>query len=166
MNLREDKHWSYGSRSLILGAKNQRPFLVYALVQTDKTKESFLEVKKEVNEYVSTRLATEDELNKVKLNNTLNLAGTWETMGSVGGSLSEMITYNLPEDYFQTYSGRIKNLSLDQIQSTAKETLEPDNLVWVVVGDKEKIEAGLRELGYDIMFLDSDGKLVDQVGLN
>ena len=166
MNLREDKHWSYGSRSLILGAKNQRPFLVYALVQTDKTKESFLEVKKEVNEYVSTRLATEDELNKVKLNNTLNLAGTWETMGSVGGSLSEMITYNLPEDYFQTYSGRIKNLSLDQIQLTAKGTLEPDNLVWVVVGDKEKIEAGLRELGYDIMFLDSDGKLVDQVGLN
>jgi zinc protease len=44
--------------------------------------------------------------------------------------------------------------------------LEPDNLVWVVVGDKEKIEAGLRELGYDIMLLDSDGKLLDQVGMN
>ena len=166
MNLREDKHWSYGSRSLILGAKNQRPFMVYALVQTDKTKESFLEVKKEVNEYVSTRLATEDELNKVKLNNTLSLAGSWETIGAVGGSLSEMITYNLPEDYFQTYSGRVKNLSLDQIHSTAKELLEPDNLVWVVVGDKEKIEAGLRELGYDIVLLDSDGKLLDQVGMN
>jgi len=166
MNLREDKHWSYGSRSLILGAKNQRPFMVYALVQTDKTKESLLEVKKEVSEYVSTRPATDDELNKVKLNNTLSLAGQWETIGAVGGSLSEMVIYNLPQDYFETYSQRIKNLSLDQIQSTAKETLEPGNLVWVVVGDKEKIEPGLRELGYDIMHLDSDGKLLDQVGMN
>jgi zinc protease len=48
MNLREDKHWSYGSRSLVLGAKKQRPFFAYALVQTDKTKESFIEVKKEI----------------------------------------------------------------------------------------------------------------------
>ena len=28
MNLREDKHWSYGARSLLLGARGQRPFLV------------------------------------------------------------------------------------------------------------------------------------------
>lgn len=165
MNLREDKHWSYGSRSLILGAKKQRPFLVYALVQTDKTKESMLEVQKEVSEYVSSKPATENELNKVKLNNTLSLAGTWETMGAVGGSLSEMIVYNLPQNYFETYSERVKGLTLDQIRSTAKELLYPDNLVWVVVGDKEKIESGLKELGYDIILLDSDGKLLTQVGM-
>jgi zinc protease len=166
MNLREDKHWSYGSRSLILGAKKQRPFLAYALVQTDKTKESIVEVKKEISEYLTTRPATEEELTKVKLNNTLSLAGTWETMGAVGGSLSEMIIYDLPQDYFETYSSRIKNLSLDQIHTTANNFLKPDNLVWVVVGDREKIEDGIRELGYDIILLDGDGKLVDQVGMN
>jgi len=165
MNLREDKHWSYGSGSFIFGTKNQRPFMVYALIQTDKTKESFLEVKKEVSEYITTKPATEDELNKIKLNNTLSLAGTWETMGAVGGSLSEMVTYNLPENYFETYSGRVKNLSLDQIHTTANEILNPDNLIWVIVGDKSKIESGLRELGFDIMFLDGDGKLINQVGL-
>jgi zinc protease len=166
MNLREDKHWSYGSRSLILGAKNQRPFLVYALVQTDKTKESMQEIQKEVSQYVGDNPATDDELQKVKLNNTLSLAGNWETMGAVSGSLSEMIIYNLPEDYFETYSQRVKNLSLDQIHSTAKDLLEPDNLVWIVVGDKSKVESGLKELGYNIMHLDSDGKLIDQVGMN
>lgn len=166
MNLREDKHWSYGSGSFIWGAKKQRPFLAYALVQTDKTKESIVEVKKELSEYVTKKPATEDELNKVKLNNTLSLAGTWETMGAVSGSLGEMIIYDLPQDYFETYSSRIKNLSLDQIHTTANNLLKPANLLWVVVGDKEKIEAGIRELGYDIILLDGDGKLVDQVGMN
>jgi zinc protease len=166
MNLREDKHWSYGSRSLVLGAKKQRPFLAYALVQTDKTKESIIEVRKEVSEYVTAKPATEDELNKVKLNNTLSLAGTWETIGSVGGSLSEMIVYDLPQDYFETYSSRVKNLTLDQIHKTANDLLKPDNLLWIVVSDKEKIEASIRELGYDIILLDGDGQLVDQVGMN
>ncbi|HMJ92370.1 MAG TPA: pitrilysin family protein, partial [Candidatus Acidoferrum sp.] len=44
MNLREDKHWSYGVRSMIAGAKAQRPFLTVAPVQTDKTKESLVEI--------------------------------------------------------------------------------------------------------------------------
>ena len=166
MNLREDKHWSYGSRSLILGAKKQRPFFAYALVQTDKTKESFIEVKKEITEYATTRPATDDELNKVKLNNTLSLAGSWETMGAVSGSLSEMVIYDLQENYFETYSQRIKNLSLEEIHSTAKDLINPGNLVWVIVGDKEKTEPGLRELGYDIMNIDSDGKIIGQVGMN
>ena len=27
MNLREDKHWSYGARTMLLGAQGQRPWL-------------------------------------------------------------------------------------------------------------------------------------------
>jgi zinc protease len=43
--------------------------------------------------------------------------------------------------------------------SPAQETVRPDHLVWVVVGDRSKIEAGLRELNWgEIRFLDADGK--------
>ena len=42
MNLREDKHWAYGAGSFLWGARAQRPFIVYAPVQTDKTKESLM----------------------------------------------------------------------------------------------------------------------------
>jgi len=48
MNLREDKHWSYGASTFIMGTTAQRPFIVYAPVQTDKTKESMFEIKKEL----------------------------------------------------------------------------------------------------------------------
>ena len=35
MNLREDKHWSYGASSRLINARGQRPFVVIAPVQTD-----------------------------------------------------------------------------------------------------------------------------------
>ena len=38
MNLREDKHWSYGASSFFWDARGQRPFVVFAPVQTDETK--------------------------------------------------------------------------------------------------------------------------------
>ncbi len=162
MNLREDKHWSYGSRSLILGAKAQRPFIVFALVQTDKTKESMQEVYKEVSQYVSTKPATEEELKKIKLNKTLSLPGRWETIRSVSGSLSDLVRFNFPLDFYDKYPAMIKNLSLDQIRNAAKRVLKPESLVWVVVGDKAKIGKGLSELGYEIKYIDVDGNIIEK----
>src|SRR5579862_3417985 len=44
MNLREDKHWSYGVRSVLQPAVGQRPYFSISPVQTDKTKEAFAEL--------------------------------------------------------------------------------------------------------------------------
>ena len=43
MNLREDKAWSYGVRSMLVDTQSQRPFIVYAPVQTDRTADSLVE---------------------------------------------------------------------------------------------------------------------------
>ena len=52
MNLREEKGWAYGARTILPDAQQQRPFIVYAPVQTDKTSEAVLELKKELtNQY-------------------------------------------------------------------------------------------------------------------
>ncbi len=48
MNLREEKHWSYGARSTIVATRAQRPFFAYAPVQTDKTAESLAEILREI----------------------------------------------------------------------------------------------------------------------
>lgn len=164
MNLREDKHWSYGSRSFIFGAKAQRPFLVYALIQSDKTKESMQEIYKEISEYIGKKPVTDEELNKIKLSQTLELPGSWETMDAVSGSISEMVMYNLPDDYWKTYSGKIKKLNTDVLSKAAKKVLHPDNLVWVVVGDRAKIESSIKELGYEIRYIDGDGNLLANQG--
>jgi zinc protease len=50
-------------------------------------------------------------------------------------------------------------LTIPDAAAAAQETIRPDHLVWVIVGDRSKIEAGIRELNWgEIRFLDADGK--------
>jgi len=84
MNLREDKHWAYGAGSVVLGARAQRPFIIFAPVQTDKTKESLAEVNKELRAILRDRPVTEEELARIQANETLSLPGSRETLNSVG----------------------------------------------------------------------------------
>jgi len=159
MNLREGKHWSYGARSNIVDARGQRPFIVYAPVQTDKTKESMAEILKELNGIRGEIPVTEDELDKAKAAETLTLPGQWETMNAVANSIAEMVRFGLPDDYFETYAQKVRGLGLDDIGGAADNVVYPDKLVWVVVGDWEKIEPGIRELGIGtVTLLTPEGK--------
>ena len=159
MNLREDKHWSYGAFTFVWDARGQRPFIAYAPVQTDKTKESMIEVDKELRGILGPKPVTQDELSKAQANLTLSLPGNWETMDAVQGSIEQMVTYGLDDRYFDTYAQRIRALTIPDAAQAAQETIRPDHLVWVVVGDRAKIEPGIRELNFgEIRFLDADGK--------
>ena len=161
MNLRENKHWSYGSGSFIFGTVAQRPYLFYGLVQMDKTKEAMQEMYNEVKGILNEKSPTLDELTKIKLNQTQRLAGSWETNRSVGNSLVEMVKFNLPQDYFEKYSGKVKSLSLDDIQRAAEKVLHPDSLIWIVVTDAAKEENNIKELGYELKHINGDGEVID-----
>ena len=147
MNLREDKHWAYGALTLLMSARGQRPFLAYAPVQTDKTKESMTEIDKELRGILADHPATDAELARVKASETLRLPGSRETMDRVMSSIEDLVEYDLPEDYYQTYAGKVRALTLADIGKSAQEVVQPSHLIWVVVGDRAKIEAGIRELG-------------------
>src|SRR3989339_1424332 len=105
----------------------------YASVQTDKTAESIQEVYKEFSDILGSRPVTDEEINKIKLNQVLELPGSWETNQAVLGSIGNMIMFNLPENYYETYPEKVKSLSLDDMNKAAQKTLKPDNLIWVVV---------------------------------
>jgi zinc protease len=161
MNLREDKHWSYGAFSLMVDARGQRPFIVLAPVQTDKTKESLTEVANELRAIAHTRPVTPDELAKAQANLTLSLPGQWETINAVGASVQEIVRFDLPHDYYTTFASKVRELQVADLASAASETIHPDKLVWVVVGDRAKIEPGIRELNLGpLQFIDADGKPV------
>ena len=161
MNLREDKSWSYGARSMIMDAEGQRPFLVYAPVQTDKTSESMLEILAELTAINGDRPPTEDELARAKSSKTLSLPGRWETNRAVLRSMGEIVRFGLADDYWDTYADEVNALGIDDIARAASEVVAPDDLVWVVVGDREKIESGIIKLGLgDTRIIDADGEPV------
>jgi zinc protease len=159
MNLREDKHWAYGAGSVVMAARGQGPFVAYAPVQTDKTKESMVELNKELHGILGQRPITTDELTTAQKNETLALPGSWETIDAVSSSIGEIVNFGLPDDYYTTYPEKVHELKIEDLVSAAKKVVHPDQLVWVVVGDRSKIESGLRELGWgDIQLLNGDGQ--------
>jgi zinc protease len=162
MNLREEKHWSYGAFTFIRDAKGQRPFLAYAPVQTDKTSEALVELRQELRGILTDRPPTAEELARAKSELTLSLPGTWETMSAVSSSLAEIVTFGLDDRYYDTYDDRIRAQTPASVAAAAKAVIHPDRLVWVVVGDRSKIEAGIRKLDLgEIRFIDADGKPLD-----
>lgn len=161
MNLREDKHWSYGAGGFVLGSKEERPFILYAPVQTDKTAESVTELRKEITEFITNRPPTQEELDKVKTNQVLKLPGQWETNSSVNSSVRNLVRYDLPDDYYKTYDKNVRSLSVDDIKKVSTSVVKPEEVNWFMVGDRAKIIDKLDELGFDaIIEIDADGNPV------
>lgn len=158
MNLREDKHWSYGAQSFVRKAKGPGLFTAFAPVQTDKTKESFLEMRRELSEVLKERPITAQDLALAQNNLTLSLPGQWETGASVAGSIADIAGYGLPDDYYNTYAQRIGALTPADMARAANIVIKPASLTWVVVGDRSKIEEGLRSTGAVVKVVDADGK--------
>ncbi|MEE2775805.1 MAG: pitrilysin family protein [Acidobacteriota bacterium] len=161
MNLREDKHWSYGTRSTVFDARGQRPWIVSAPVQTDKTKESLAELDRELRELVSDRPPTPEELEKAKVRATLTLAGQYETKSALRNAIREIVTYGLPEDFYLNYAERVAKVELGDLEAEARKSIPYDRIAWVIVGDREKVQGPLEDLDLaEILVLDVDGKPV------
>ena len=161
LNLREDKHWSYGVFSVLPSARGQRPYISISAVQTDKTKESMVELVKEYKDIVGGKPITAEELTDEQTNVTLGLPGNFETVQQLGGSYSTILQYGLPEDYFNTFTQKAMAMTPDSANEIAKKYILPDHLVWVVVGDMAKVESGVRELNLgEVHKIDADGNPV------
>lgn len=162
MNLREDKGWSYGARSAIQGTQSQRPFLIQAPVQTDKTSDSMAEIMKELKGIISDKPATENELARVLDKRTLTLPGRWETASAVESDIAQMVKYSLPENYWDNYVKELREIDLSQVNEAAKKFVEPNNMIWLVVGDRSKIEQSIRNLNLgEVVVLNEEGNEVE-----
>ena len=102
-----------------------------------------------------------DDLEPAKASLTLTLPGSWETIGAVAGSIDEIVAFGLNDRYFDTYADRVREQTAATVTQAAGRTVLADRLIWVIVGDRAKIEPAVRELGLgEIHFVDADGKAV------
>lgn len=161
MNLREDKHWSYGVRTVLPAARGQRPYISLSPVQTDKTKESMVELVKEYKNIAGAKPISEEELKDEQSNATLALPGQFETVQQLSGAYGNILEYGLPEDYYNTFTQKALALTPDGANEIARKYIVPDHLVWVVVGDMSKVESGIRELNIgEVHKINADGNPV------
>ncbi|WP_414649883.1 M16 family metallopeptidase [Dyella sp.] len=161
MNLREDKRWAYGAFSFMQDAVGQRPFLMYAPVQTDKTAESAAEVQKEALAVIGAKPLTEQEVDKIKASDIRGLPGSFETTSAVLGAVEDIVQYDRPDNYIQTLKQQIDAVHQPAAEAAIKEVIKPQAITWVIVGDLKKIEQPIRDLKLgQVQVIDADGKPV------
>ena len=159
MNLREDKHWAYGSYSGVGDAIGQRLWTASAAVQIDKTAESLQELLREINAFAKgSGPVNALELDKIKAIETRSLPGSFETASAVLGSIGSNVRFNRPDDYQKRRADLVSGLTLEQVNAAAR-TLKPDSLTIVVVGDLSKIKDKVTALNIGpVTVLDASGQ--------
>jgi zinc protease len=162
MNLREDKHWSYGVFSTLVSATTQRPYISISPVQADKTKDSLAELVKEYADVTGAKPISGEELKDAQKNRTLGLPGRFETVQQLAGAYTSILEWNLPDDYYNTFTQKVMALTPETANTMAKRFILPDHLIFVVVGDMSKVEAGIRSLNLgEARKIDADGNPVN-----
>ena len=163
MNLREDKHWSYGAGTRLTDAIGPGTYRAGAGVQTDKTAESMLEIRKELREVLTTRKPDQKEVQFAKDSIAIALPGNNETSNEIAGSYGEILTFGLKDSYWNDFVGEVAAVTPEAIAQSASKLIHPDALTWVVVGDLSKIEAKVRALNFgEVTVIDAEGRPVKQ----
>jgi predicted Zn-dependent peptidase len=147
MNLREDKGWAYGAYTFLQEAQGQRPFMVYAPVQTDKTGASLQELVKELNAYKGDKPPTQAELTRVVFDKVRSLPGQFETSSAVLSSLLSSDRFARQLNYPETLPEKYQALSVDDLEQAATEVVHPEKLTWVIIGDASVIQAEVEAAG-------------------
>ena len=142
-NLRETHGYAYGAGSRFSFLPLPGSFMAFADVQTDVTDKALTEFMKELTNIPN---ITDAELTRAKNYIALGYPSEFESVRSIAGKLEEVVLYNLPDDYFNTYTQKILAVTKDEVVRVAKKYVDPENIAIVVVGDRKKIEKGITEL--------------------
>ena len=165
LNLREDKGWSYGSRTDLGSDKFQPMFSLHGPVQVDKTADAVAELQRELTEYIENRQATSEEFNQARERRMRALAGQFETGRSLLNSLLGSAGLGRPWDYPLRYGEALQIVTLDEVHAAAREIIHPSRLTWVIAGDLSKFEDDVRALGIgEAIEVDVFGRPVESAG--
>ena len=137
--------------------------MAYAQVHSQVTSESLTEFVKEFNGITGAIPVTQEELQDTKQYITLRYPREFETISQISNKLGELVTYNLPDDYFSTFVSSINAVTAQDVVTVAKKYITPDKMMYVIMGDLKTIEPGIKALNLgEIHYLDADGNSVGE----
>ncbi|MGZ2371109.1 insulinase family protein [Ancylomarina sp. YFZ004] len=138
-NLREDKAYTYGAYSSISDDKLVGFFRTTSNVKAAVTDSAFVQMVVEIDRIRDTKL-TQDHLNMTKAAMAGDFARALERPSTIASFAMSIERNNLPADYYATYLEKLDKVSLEDIQAMAKKYIDPNNAVYLVVGDKKHKE--------------------------
>ena len=149
LNLREEKGITYGASANFIGGKSLGWYEAGADVIQASTGLAISELLQEIRMYKDQGI-TADELTFMRDAFTQSDALDYETPASKAGFLRRMSAFNLPADFKQQQLAIINDIQEKEINATAQQHLNPDEMQIVVVGNVQAIMPQLEALGLPI----------------
>ncbi len=143
MNLREEHGYTYGAFSQFIGYRAGGTFRSGALVRTDITGPATTELFKELSRFASNP-PTPAELKQAKDSNIQSIPAQFETTAATSNAMAQIFIYNRPLTYYTTLPDKYRAVTATDVTRVAADDIHPDNLIIITVGDKSKIEPGLK----------------------
>jgi zinc protease len=159
LNLREDKGYSYGVFSNFTPMRTNGNWSAGGGVQTNKTAESVTEFDKEIKALAGGKPISADELAVAKARRVRGYAQQFESLGRITGQIANLWVLGLPLTELQREYDATGKLTLDQVLAAVQKYVKPANSAMLLVGDRAKVESGLKALNVgDVVVLDVEGK--------
>jgi predicted Zn-dependent peptidase len=150
MDLRETKGWAYSAGTYLPGVREAIPLLVYAPVQTDKTGESIIAARQDIRDFLTTKGTTPVERNQTINGQILSLPGSFESSSDLLGAMMRNHLIGRPDDYYAKLPAIYRAMTPADFDKAAREAIDADRLIWVVVGDAKLVRPQLDAVGLPV----------------
>ena len=144
--LREGKGYTYGIRSGFTGTNAKGAFTISSGVRSNVTLESAQLVKKILEEYPTT--FSDKDLETTKSFLIKSNARAFETSRAKLNMLTNISDYGMSPDYVKDREKIVNNMTKERITELANKYVNPEKMIWLVVGDAETQFDRMKELGY------------------
>jgi len=158
--LREVKGWTYGTRAGFSGSQFAGPYTMSGGFKANTTDSTLVEIFKEMRKYAGNGM-TEEELNFTKRAIAQSDALKYEAPMQKLSFIKRVMDYNLPKDYVSKQMSLLNDLSREEMAKFARVYLPLDKMIVVVVGDKATNFEKIKNLGFEVVELDVNGKTVN-----
>lgn len=158
LNLREEHAYTYGAHAQNLATLHWGALYVASSVRTDVTAPALMEALKELKLLKDPKLGkplTQQELDRARAYLVQSIGARLEYGSRVATTLGELWAEGLPVDYYQRYPELLAAETPQSLQ-TLSQSLDLDQLVVVVVGDRSAVEAPLKALGFQVELAPAD----------
>jgi zinc protease len=160
-NIREEKGYSYGVGSGFGYGRGPGAFRTGGEIVSADTDKALMEFMKELRGIMGPRPVTDEELTTAKASLIQSLPAEFETVSSVNGAIASLWLQGLPDDYYQQFVAKVSGVTKEDVVRVAKQYIDLEHLVILVVGDRATIEAPIRATTIaPVVILDAEGRPV------
>ena len=148
-NLREDKGWTYGSYSGISESdKTKGTVIAQAQVRNEVVDSAAVELLMELDKMRNT-FVTDEEINSAKAKYTGNFVMSLEDPSTIAGIALNIITEDLPEDYYNSFLENINNVTKEDIQKASQNYFTPNKTRIFITGKGSEILEKVDNIEYN-----------------